>query len=110
MLMEYMDDIIFVIIIIPWVLLIIQSHKLLFLFVKKYPDIAKNKIPYAFERFADPGKIIFFFKKENLQILKADKEVWRLRQQTKILMFLSVLSPVSVAAILVIASFLQNHN
>ncbi len=60
------------------------------IFRKKYPEIAKNKISNAFEPHADPGKLFFFYKKRNLSILQKDKEIWRLRQQTKILLILSI--------------------
>jgi len=89
-----------------WALLLVQSHRLVQMFVSSYPEIAKDKIPYAFERFADPGKILFFFKKENLQLLKENKDIWRLRQQTKILIILSAVLPVLGIVFLTLAIYL----
>ena len=67
-----------------------------YIFRKKYPEIAKNKISNAFEPYADPDKLFFFFKKENLPLLKKDKQVWRLRLQTKVLLFLSIGLPLLI--------------
>jgi len=96
MIMENILDSIFIVIIICWLLLLIQSHRMFYTFKKKYPEIAKRKIPNAFTRYADPGKILFFFKKENLSLLQNDKKIWRLRQQTKILFFLSIGVPLLI--------------
>lgn len=95
--MENIITIIFVIIISCWVLTFIQSTRMFYTFRKKYPEIAKNKISNAFEPYADPDKLFFFFKKENLPLLKKDKQVWRLRQHTKILLALSFGVPLLIA-------------
>ena len=95
--MENIITIIFVIIISCWVLTLIQSHRMFYAFRKKYPEIAKKKIPNAFTRYADPEKILFFFKRENLPLLQKDKKIWRLRQQTKILFTLSIGVPLLIA-------------
>ena len=97
MTMENIIDSIFIVIIICWLLLLIQSHRMFYTFRKKYPEIAKNKISNAFEPYADPDKLFFFLKKENLPLLKKDKQVWRLRQQTKILFTLSIGVPLLIA-------------
>jgi hypothetical protein len=95
--MENIITIIFVIIISCWVLTFIQGTRMFYIFRKKYPEIAKNKISNAFEPYADPDKLFFLFKKENLPLLKKDKQVWRLRQQTKILFTLSIGAPLLIA-------------
>ena len=95
--METIIDSIFIIIITCWILALIQSHRMFYTFKRKYPEIAKRKIPNAFTRYADPEKILFFFKRENLSLLQNDKEIWRLRQQTKILFTLSIGVPLLIA-------------
>ena len=60
-------------------------------FRKKHPGIAKAKIPYAFENYQTPEKLFYFFQKDNIQFLKNDIEIWKLRQQTKYLFFINVL-------------------
>lgn len=94
---ETITTVVFVVIISCWVLTFIQSTRMFYIFRKKYPEIAKNKISNAFEPYADPDKLFFFFKKENLHLLKKDKQIWRLRQQTKILFALSIGVPLLIA-------------
>jgi len=93
---EDIVTIIFIIIIGCWVLTLMQSHRMFYTFRKKYPEIAKKKIPNAFTRYADPEKILFFFRKENLPLFQADKKIWRLRQHTKVLFALSVGVPLLI--------------
>ncbi len=90
-----------------WFLLFIQSHRMFYLFRKKYPQIAKKRISNAFKPYLDPAKIIFFFKKESIPLLKDDKEIWNLRRQTKILFFLSLGIP--LAMVLVIILFIKQQ-
>ena len=84
-----------------WLLFFIQSHRMFYLFRKKYPQIAKKEISNAFKPYADPAKILFFFKAKNIPLLKNDKEVWRLRQQTKVLFFLSIGLPLIIILIVI---------
>lgn len=72
-----------------WVLLVIQFHRLLYVFIKKYPEIAKRKRLDRVFIYSDPEKSLFFFKKKNFPLLRSDREIWGLRQQAKILLIFS---------------------
>jgi len=97
MIIENIIDSIFIVIIICWLLLLIQSHRMFYTFRKKYPEIVKKNISNAFSPYVDPEKILFFFKRKNISLLQNDKEIWRLRQQTKLLFFLSIGIPIIIA-------------
>ncbi len=84
-----------------WLLFFIQSHRMFYLFRKKHPQIAKEEISNAFKPYADPAKVLFFFKAKNILLLKNDKEVWRLRQQTKVLFFLSIGLPLIMILVVI---------
>ncbi len=106
MFMEYIVNIIFYSIITCWIATFVVSHRLFYQFRKKYPDIAKEKIPHAFTSYATPEKILFFFKKENTFLLRKDAYIWRLRQQAKILSLFSICLPFALAIILLLIFFL----
>jgi hypothetical protein len=76
------------------------------MFRERYPEITKKKIPTAFDNFADPDKFFFFLRKENISLLRNDKEIWRLRQQTKILFYLSFVLPSAIVIIALLIGFL----
>lgn len=86
-------DIFFILLIIVWGLTFVQSHRMFYRFRKKYSEIAEKEIPNAFSSRSHPEKIIFFFREKNRQLLQADHEVWRLREQTKILIIFSLCFP-----------------
>ena len=71
------------IIIACWLLLFIVSHLMVYRFKEKYHQIAKKDISGAFEPYADPTIIFYFFREKNIPLLKNDKEIWRLRQLKK---------------------------
>lgn len=97
--MENILDAFFMIIIVCWILTGIQGYRMVYAFKKKYPDIAKKKIPSAFTpSYKDNIEInLFFFRKTNIHLFKDDKQIWKLRQQTKILFFLSIVIPIIFA-------------
>ena len=92
-------DLIVIITIICWILTGIQGYRMVRLFKKKNPEIAKKKIPSAFaSNYKDNFEInLFFFRKENIPLLQKDQRIWRLRQQTKILFTLSIGAPLLIA-------------
>lgn len=87
--MEYIVNSIFFLIVLCWMIVFIQSHRMFYQFRNKYTEIAKKEISHAFEPYAHPDKIIFFFKKKNQDILKKDKKIWALRKQTQGFLILS---------------------
>ena len=90
-----------------WLLLFIQSHRMFYIFRKKYPQIAKEEISNAFRPYADPEKILFFFKAKNIPLLKNDKKIWRLRRQTKVLFYLSI--GLSLIMVLIAVFYYTTH-
>jgi len=78
-----------------WVATGIQSHRLFYNFRSRYPDIARQEIPFANDFMAHPSKFIYFFKKTSIPTLKADPEIWSLRKQVKVLCILSLAVPIT---------------
>ncbi len=102
--MEYLILSVFFFVLICWIVAFIQSHRMFYLFREKYPEIAKKEISFAFEPFAHPDKIIFFFKKKNETIIKNDIELWKLKNQTQISLILSLISLISIVTISLLLS------
>lgn len=88
------------IIISVWVAMAVQSGRLYHAFCTKYPREAQRLIPFAFSNFRHPEQFLFFFRKTSLPILKADQELWNLRQRLKLLLFLSLVVPFLCLALL----------
>ena len=78
-----------------WLTMTIQCERLRAVFLKKYPKEAIRDIPYAFSRMKHPEKFLYFFRKKSYALLKADTELWKLRQRLVLLVWLSILVPVS---------------
>mgnify|MGYP000015043568 CR=1 FL=1 len=64
--MENLLNIIFIVIVLCWILILIQSHRMFYIFRTKYPEIARKNISDAFEVYANPEKFIFFLEKRIL--------------------------------------------
>jgi hypothetical protein len=87
-----------------WIAFAFRTGKLYADFLNRYPREAEELIPSAFDpRTKHPEKIIFFFRRESLPLLKSDPHLWRLRQQVKFLLWLSILTP---ALAMVVCAFL----
>jgi hypothetical protein len=105
--MEYVLGSVVIPFLVCWFLVVVQSSRMFSKFRKKYPEIARKEIVNALEPYRDPDKFFFFFKKNNIPLLQKDKEIWSLRQQVKILFFLSILFLfASIMVILLIVIFL----
>jgi hypothetical protein len=76
-----------------WIAMVERSHKLLNLFRDKCPKEAGERIPFAFSSCRHPEKLLFFLRKDSVPLLKRDPTIWRLRQQVRLLLCLSVLLP-----------------
>ena len=100
--MEIVLEIIVTIILICWVLCFIQSTRMLYLFRRKYPEIARKEIAHAFDFYAHPEKLFYFFREKNNQFLKDDIEVWNIREQVKLLAIISIALPLLIALIVLI--------
>lgn len=89
-------------------LLFIQSHRLFYLLREKFQEIAKEKIPCAFQSFATPEKLFFFFKKTYFPLLKTDAKIWKMREHVKILTFVYFVIPLGVIVVALLGSCQQN--
>lgn len=61
---------------------VIQLHRILFKFRKKYPEIASREIPYVFDdlhRHTEKG--LYFYREKAIPVLKQDNELWEMRQR-----------------------------
>ncbi len=59
---------------------VIQNGRLWRMFRERYPQIAEREIPFAFNQWRHPEKMIFFFRKRAVEILRSDPSLWRERQ------------------------------
>ena len=75
-----------------WLATLIQFHRLFYMFRERYPDHAKQ-IPFAFKPIAHPEKFLSFFRKKQIAVLKADPELWSIRQGAKLLLIFSTTIP-----------------
>jgi hypothetical protein len=83
-----------------WLAAFIQGARLYRTFLHKYPDVASKSIPFAFDELNHPEKLLFFFRRTSLTLLKSDVELWKLRQQMVFLLCLSLIVPLLCFAIL----------
>ena len=67
-----------------WVVLCIatavQNSRLWRMFRARYPQIAEREIPFPFEQWRSAEKMIFFFRKRAVDVLRIDARLWRERQ------------------------------
>lgn len=56
------------------------NHSLLKMFVKRYPQVASEKIPYANAPVAHPQKCFYFLSLDFRKIAKSDSALERLRR------------------------------
>ena len=78
-----------------WGMCVIQSYRMVYLFKTRYPEVARKEITNTFfQPFADSAQFFYFFNKKNVPFLKKDPELWKLRQQVKVLSILSVGLPI----------------
>jgi hypothetical protein len=92
-----------------WVMSIVKGHKLFYRFRAKYPDLARQNIPYAFDSYPHPEKFFCFFRKRSLDVLKRDRELWDLRRKVKVLTILSFVVPLTAFLFLMLIAFLNTQ-
>jgi len=76
-----------------WVAAALQGHRLYRSFLAKHPVEARKLIPFAGTSIQHPEKILFFFRKGTLPLLRADQPLWTMRQSLKVLLIISVVLP-----------------
>jgi hypothetical protein len=83
----------FVVIAMIWTVTFVLGIKLLREFVARFPHEASALIPHALSYFGHPEKLFFPFRKNVIVLLKRDPYLWRLRQQLKLMLWLSLTVP-----------------
>ncbi len=64
-------------------------------FCGRFPLIAEEEIPHAFDpRFKTPEKLIFYFRRRAVELLRHEPKPWRKRQRFVLLCILSLAIPV----------------
>ena len=72
------------------VVTVIQNERLLKMFRERYPQLARQEIPWVFDNWSHPEKAIFFFRKRAIDILRTDPILWRERQRFVVLTIVTV--------------------
>jgi hypothetical protein len=88
-----------------WVAAALQNRRLYHAFCQKHPLEAQRLIPAAFFTDQHPEQLFFFFRKTSLPILRADLDLWRLRQRLKVLLVLSACIPLACMGFLAFCAF-----
>jgi len=76
-----------------WLAWAVQQGRLLSAFKREFPDVARERIPCAFEYMRHPEKVLFFHRKSSVEVLRRDPAIWKLRQQVRWLTLMAVLVP-----------------
>lgn len=87
--MEQTVAVICLLIIACWIIAFVQARRMFHLFRKRYPDVARKEIRFAFEPLAHPDKILFFFRRENQDLTGKDKRILALKKQVQGFLFFS---------------------
>jgi hypothetical protein len=87
-----------------------RAQQLLRRFAEKYPDEANRSIPNVSNRFRHPEELFYFFRPNSVELLRADKELWRLRQHTKWLLILTLGIPPFALAVLLSVILVAVHS
>jgi hypothetical protein len=79
-----------------WLIVVIQGHRLFFIFREKYPEVAKREIPSAFEMYGrDPERFLYFFRKKSAEFIQQDETLRKLKRQITVIGIISIALPVS---------------
>ena len=78
-----------------WFLTGWQNVRLFRAFRDRYPQVANQEIPFAFDdQMSHPEKAFFFYRKRAADLLRNEPSLWRLRRQFIRLSVLSIVVPV----------------
>jgi hypothetical protein len=78
-----------------WFATWLYAHRLFHRFCARFPAVAQQEIPYAFDRwFAHPEKAIFFFRRRAAEVVRDDPLLSLQRRRFILLSLFSVLIPV----------------
>jgi hypothetical protein len=101
--------ILFVMTCLVWFLTAWQSSRVLWIFRERHPQVAQREIPYVFDNWLHPEKVLFFFRRRASQILRGDLEVWRERQRFMVLALLSVVVPLLGSLTIIVYGILMSR-
>ena len=89
-----------------WILTVRQSSRLIELFWQRLPKVAEREIPGTFDRH--PEKVIFFFRRRAVKVLRGDRLLWKQRQHFLLLVTLSALVPMVGFLMICVVAFIQS--
>jgi hypothetical protein len=93
-----------------WFVTWLAAHRLLHAFCDRFPSVAQQEIPDAFDRgFAHPEKGMFFFRQRAAEVLRGDPLLWRQRQRFIFLSAMSVLIPVLGFVSIGVVAIIESH-
>jgi len=93
-----------------WYVTTWQNLRLLRAFRDRYPQVAREEIPYAFEEWPrHPEKTFFFYRRRAAELASRDPELWRLRRQFIRLSVLSLLIPALGTVPIIIATIVRSE-
>lgn len=93
-----------------WCVTVLYGHRLLHNFCARFPAVAQQEIPYAFDRWiAHPEKAIFFFRRSAAEVIRDDPSLWRQRRRFMFLVVLSLLIPVLGFLTIGVIAFMETH-
>jgi hypothetical protein len=84
---------IFVLMGVTWLATAVTGHRLFYAFRREYPQVAAERIPYAFESTRFPTTATFFYSSEARELLRTNRRLARLRVQFVVLSLLSLIVP-----------------
>ena len=93
-----------------WFIVFIQGSRLFFTFRKKYPEVAKKEIPYAFELYRrDPERVFYFFRKKSSALIQQDETLRKLKRQIIVFGIASLALPVSFILLAIVWIIFFTH-
>jgi hypothetical protein len=93
-----------------WFVTWLYAHRLLHRFCARFPTVAQQEIPYAFDRgFAHPEKAIFFFRRRAAEVVRDDPSLWQQRRRFILLTVLSMLIPALGFLTIGAVAFMETH-
>jgi hypothetical protein len=81
------------------------SHRLLYLFKNKYPDVVRKEIPLAFEGVRHPEQVFYFYRRRAAEVLKSDDRLLRLRRRLIVVTWLALAIP--LPSLIVVAMIIR---
>lgn len=93
-----------------WLVTALYSRRLLRRFCSRFPTVAQQEIPFAFDRqILHPKKATFFFSNRAKEIAQSDPQVLRIRRRFIGWCVASALVPLAGLAAIAVVAFVEMH-